>query len=191
MVEHIHGKDEVQSSILCLGSKVEHAPEKIETAFEIDKSGMKEAYLLLGAHTPLELSNLYTAEDQKLMRSGEWDYDNVDLIVNKAKEIIEGVDPGLLTEDESDWRKEILWFWYHHAMSCAIWRYKDKEAARVFAKKALEYQGEGHPNKITKLLDLLVNDQLEEAEAWVKTIKEESEKSTAEKLIEEYKLGLF
>jgi len=36
--------------------------------FDREKSPIREAYLLLGAHTPLELSNLYPAEDQKLTK---------------------------------------------------------------------------------------------------------------------------
>ncbi|MEK7608215.1 MAG: hypothetical protein AAB495_01420 [Patescibacteria group bacterium] len=154
--------------------------------FELEKSPAREAYLLLGAKTPLELSNLYSEEDQRLMLSQSWDYGNPELIVNKVKEILESIDPGALTEDEREWRQEILWFWYHHAISCAIWKYKDKDAAQKYATKALEGQSSGHPNQITRLLDHLVNGRLEEAERWAERIREEPEKSTATSLIKEY-----
>ena len=65
-------------------------------------------------------------------------------------------------------------------------RYKDKEKARVCATKALELQPEDHPNKITKLLDLLVNDKLEEARKWAENITEEPEKTTARETIEKW-----
>lgn len=155
--------------------------------FDTQQSPAREAYILLGATTPLELSNLYSAQDQILMRSHSWDYGDRDLIVNKVKDILEPIDPQTLTEDEREWRQEILWFWYHHAISCAIWRYKDKEAAQKYAAMALEYQPQDHPNKITRLLSLLVNDKLEEAEKWAEEIQEEPEKSTAASLVEEYK----
>ena len=164
---------------------MENLPEK--TVFDIEKSPIKEAYLLLGAKTPLELSQLYTVEDQKLMKSNEWDYANPDLITNKIKDILERIDTDTLSEQEREWRGEILWFWHHHAISCAIARYKDKTQAQIFAAKALEVQPEDHPNKITRLLYLLVNDKLEEAETWVSKIEDEHEKSTARDLVEGYK----
>lgn len=157
----------------------------------IENSPLREAYRLLNARTPLELSNLYTAEDQKLMALHEWDYKNPELVVNKIKEILEATDANNLSPDEQDWRREILWFWYHHAISCAIWRYKDKNTAQSYTTMALKYQSENHPNKITKLFDFLVNDKLGEAEHWAGAIEEDPEKTTAAELLDEYKKGDF
>ncbi len=159
--------------------------------FDAEKSPLREAYLLLHAFTPLQLSNLYTAEDQKLMLSKEWDYNNPELITNKIKTTIESVDLSLLPERERVWAQEILWFWYHHAISCAIWRYKDKIAARAFAAKALEYQTSDHPNKITQLLFLLVHDRVDEAEEWAEGIEKEPERSSAISLVNEWKTNSF
>jgi hypothetical protein len=159
--------------------------EKVNT-FNFEKSPAKEAYLLLSAHTPLELSNKYSEEDQRQMLSGTWDYNNPALIINKVKNILEGISPQKLIEEEKDWVEEILWFWYHHAISCALYKYKDKEKARACAIKALDIQPENHPNKITKLLSLLLDDKLEEARKWAQSIEEESEKSTAQSLITEW-----
>jgi hypothetical protein len=150
-------------------------------------SGLARVYELLQATTPLEMSNNYLEEDQKLMKSGAWDYDNSELITNKVKVILEQINDADLTEDEQVWKKEVLWFWYHHAISCAIWSKQDKEAAQQYSKKALELQPDGHPNKITKLLSYLAYDQLAEAEEWAEKIKEEPEKSTAATLLSEYK----
>jgi hypothetical protein len=165
---------------------------KVEN-FDIEKSPMKEAYKMLGAKTPLELSNLYSERDQELMKSEEWDYNNPELITNKIKNILEPIDPETLTEDEREWRAEIIWFWYHHAISCAAARYKDKEAAQMYATKAVEIQPEDHPNKITHLLFYLVHDRLQEAEELVAALApKDDEKDTAESLIEGYKeIGFF
>lgn len=153
-------------------------------------SPIRDAYILLGAKTPLELSNLYSAEDQRLMKSHEWDYKNPDLVINKVKNILESVDNELLTDDEQEWKTEILWFWYHHAISTAIALYKDIDSAKEFSEKALQHQSYNHPNKITRLLNLLVNDKLDEAEEWTKTIDSQSvESSTAQDLIDNYKTG--
>lgn len=163
--------------------------ENVPTAFKFEQSPMREAYDLLGAKTPLELSQKYSEQDQVLFKTGEWDYENPELVINKIKNILEKIDEATLTEEEVEWRQEILWFWYHHAISCALSRYKDREKAREFSAHALKIQPENHPNKITKLLDLLVNDKLEESEEFVVTITDEPEKGTAEFLIEEYKKG--
>ncbi len=153
---------------------------------EVEAAGKFSAiYKLLNATTPLEMSNNYTEEDQKLMKSGEWDYDNPDLITNKVKVLLEEIDPSTLSEDEADWRNEVLWFWYHHAISCAVGK-NDQVAAQDYAQKALDIQHPDHPNKITRLLYLLVNDKLEEAEEWAKAIDEEPEKSTSRNLIDHY-----
>lgn len=156
----------------------------------VEKSPIREAYLLLDAKNPLELHTLYIEEDQRLMKSHEWDYKNESLIINRVKNIIEEVSPESLSEDERVWRSEILWSWYHHAISTAIALYKDIELATIFARKALQYQSEDHPNKITRLFLLLLENKLEEAEKWARTIDLDSvEVETAQDLIENYKLG--
>lgn len=174
---------------------MENSPQQ----FSIENSPMREAYELLGAKTPLELHRAYSAEDQRLMKSHEWDYANPDLLVNKIKDILEKTDEQMLTDEEKEWKQSILWFWYHHAISCAIWRYKDKEAAKLYATKALEFQADDNPNKITRLLWLLVDDKLEEAEAFAASIpqyklddgNDNPEPETARELIESYKQGGF
>lgn len=151
----------------------------------IENSPIKEAYNLLQAHSPLELSKKYTEEDQRLMKSKSWDYSNPDLLTNKVKEILEKVPAEYLSNEEKEWRNEILWFWYHHAISCALGRYHDLEKAKYFASEALCHQSEDHPNQITKLFDLLVNDKLQEAEEFSQNIV--NDKDTAEYLISAYK----
>lgn len=160
-------------------------------SFDIEKSALKEAYILLDAKSPMELSNLYSEEDQKLMGTQTWDYGNSELVTNKIKEILERTDISALSEEEKEWRNEILWFWYHHAISCAIWRYKDQHAAQEYSARALELQSDEHPNQITRLLYFLTRDQLNEAETWATEIREEPEKSTAADVIDWYKKGEF
>jgi hypothetical protein len=155
---------------------------------ETSNSPLSEAYKLVGATTPLELQRLYSEEDQRLWKKGEWDYNNPDLITNKIKEILEDINPMELSAEELEWREEMLWFWYHHATSVALnSNHKDNQAAQEYVAMALAYKSEGNPNKITQLLYFLVNDQIKEAEEWAKTITEEPEKSSARDLIKEYK----
>lgn len=153
---------------------------------ENKESSLRAVYEILNAHTPLEMSNLYSEEDQRLMKSGEWDYDNPELITNKVKNLLEQINPAELTEEEAEWRSEVLWFWYHHAISCALQK-NDKEAAQRYADTALQLQPEQHPNKITKLLYYLVHDNLPAAEQWLVEITEEPEKTAANDLVNHYK----
>jgi hypothetical protein len=165
--------------------------EQEPKTFAFENSPLKDAYHLLSAQTPLELSRAYDSIDQQLMKTGSWDYANPELPVNKVKEILERASVGQLTDDEKEWRQEILWFWYHHAISSAIWLHKDREKAKEFAAQALDYQSEENPNKITRLLFLLVNDRLADAEAWAGSIVDEGEHETAAETIGEYKEGKF
>jgi hypothetical protein len=158
---------------------------------EVEKSPLREAYVLLNATHPAELSTRYTQEDQRLMKLQKWDYKDHDLIINKIRHILENADMGKLADSEKEWRSNILWFWYHHAISCAIWRYKDKLKARNFSAKALEFQSATHPNKITRLFYLLLNNRMDEAEKWGAVITNEPEKTTAKRLVAEYKRDSF
>lgn len=153
---------------------------------DISKSPLKRAYVLLGAHSPFELSEKYLAKDQKIVTSGISDYHNRKLITNKVKGILETVDARTLSRDERHERRLILWLWHHHAISYAIWGYKDKRRAQKYSSLALKYQPEKHQNHITRLLYLLVRDRLSEGKRWVKTLKERQEKTTALSLIKVY-----
>ena len=163
-----------------------------EPSFEVKKSPVSEAYALFSAENPFDLQRKYSEADQILMKSHAWDYENGDLIINKVKDIIESVVlENIHDPEEYKWCKEILWFWYHHAISCAIWRYKDKEKATLVSARALELQGDNHPNKITRLLYLLVRDRVAEAEELEKNIIVDYEQETASTLIHGYKKGEF
>ncbi|MCX6789987.1 MAG: hypothetical protein NTV60_00475, partial [Candidatus Kaiserbacteria bacterium] len=83
------------------------------------------------------------------------------------------------------------WFWYHHAISCAIWRHKDQHAAQEYSAHALEFQSDEHPNQITRLLYFLTRDQINDAETWATGIHQDPEKSTAMDVIDSYKKGEF
>jgi hypothetical protein len=153
---------------------------------DINKSQLKELYFLLGANKPSELYLNFLKEDQSLMKSGLWDYGNSELLVNKVKSFIEGIEISLLSVEEKKWINSLLWLWHHHAISCAIVRYKDKQKAEEYSEKAMFYQDESHPNQITKLLYLLVRDKLEEAKEWINQIKSGVERDTANFLLKQY-----
>lgn len=153
---------------------------------DISKSPLKRAYVLLVAHTPFELSEKYLAEDQRIITSRIFDYHDRKLITNKVKSILEKVDARTLSKDERYERRLILWLWHHHAISYAIWGYKDKRRAQKYSSLALKYQPDKHPNHITRLLYLLVRDRLTEGKRWVKTLKEKQEKTTALSLLKFY-----
>lgn len=170
---------------------MESGPGSRNESSAVENSPIRDLYILFGATSAAEFHRLYDEEDQRLMRSHSWDYENPDLVVNKVKEILEASDSASLSEEEREARAHILWFWYHHAISAAIWRHRDIEAARAYAKKALGYQSEDHPNKITRLFDLLLNDKVAEAERWAAGITDEDEGSTAQSLIKQYQAGGF
>lgn len=160
--------------------------------FDRNKSVLKDVYYFFSVNDPGELRDLYDREDQKLMIAAEWDYKNPDLIPNKIKSKIEEINIlNIPDEKEKKWIQNILWLWYHHAISCALWRHGDKEAALKYSETALLLQPRDHPNKITKLLYLLVREDLTEAKKWAAFITEEPEKTMAERIIREYEDGTF
>ena len=138
------------------------------------------------------LNALNFEHDQRLMYENEWDYKNPTLLPNKVHAELEQVDLESIT-DEYDRRcaRSILWLWYHHATSCALWRYGDASAAREYVTKAVEMQPDNHPNQITKLLYLLVYEKEEEAQEYAKTIDNEAEQQTAAQLLAKYSEDTF
>lgn len=128
---------------------------------------------------------------EEVDKQRNWDYNDPTLLTNQIKIALEQVDPDTLGEYERGWRREILWFWYHHAISHAIWVTKDRIAARRYAAMALLRQGGDHPNKITRLLYLLVHDRLQEALIWASWIEDEVEGPTADGLVLEYMAQQF
>ena len=156
----------------------------------INGSPIKKIYALLKISNPNLLYEAYLNEDQKNITSKTIDYFDPKLIINKIKNILESIDPEKLSKQEKLERKLILWLWYHHAISYAIWGYKDKKMAMKYTSVALKYQPRNHPNKITRLLYLLVRDRLSEAKKWTQTIGKE-EKETAINLVNFYKEGGF
>ncbi len=161
---------------------------------------VNEVFTLLGVGDFFALSRVYNQEDQKLMKSGEWDADNPTLITNKVKTILEKIDPHDLDEADRKWYFEILWFWYHHAVSYAIWRAKDRTLAQAYADKALILQAEcqppeyGQQNWLTKLLWFLVHDKVIEAKQWMAEMPADAddvERASGFDLISEYERGEF
>jgi len=108
--------------------------------------------------------------------------------------ILETVDARTLTKEERYERGNILWLWYHHAITYAVWIRKDRMLAQRYSSLALKNQPEGHPNKITRLLYLLIRDRLADAKIWSRTIratKGNPEKETAAHIIKRYEDGAF
>ncbi|MHB0865322.1 MAG: hypothetical protein ACYC1Y_00215 [Minisyncoccota bacterium] len=155
---------------------------------------LKEAYALLRASSPGELARKFIEEDQRLLKEQSWDYKNSELVLNKVKEIVESaIDNGFTTgnKEGDDDLRAILWFWYHHAIGYAIWGYKDRAEALEFSAKALKYQTSDNPNQITRLLYLLIRNEDTEANAWLETIVDESEKTASLGIMKEYLDGNF
>jgi len=155
---------------------------------------LSEAYTLLQASSPSELAQKFIKEDQRLIQAQEWDCTNPELVLNKVKDIVESaIENGFTTGDkESDEDlRNILWFWYHHAIGYAIWGSKDKKRALEFSSKALKYQTSDNPNQMTRLLYLLTRNKDAEAATWLETIVTEPDKTAAHRIMSEYLAGNF
>lgn len=160
--------------------------------FDKSKSVLRELYIQFSCNDPGELDDVYLQEDQRLMYALEWDYDNPSQVPNIIKDAIEKVGlENIPDKKERKWIQQIVWLWYHHAFSCAIYQYKDRKKALKYSRLALRYQPKNHPNKITKLMYLLLRDKGKEAREWQKKIQLEPEKSTAVSCFEDYRKGLF
>lgn len=152
---------------------------------------IKKIYELLNAHSPRELSDRYLEEDQKIVTSGISNYHDPNLLINKVRFALERIDARHLSREERYERRLILWLWYHHAISYAIWGDKNVRQARKYSTQAIRYQPKNHSNHITRLLYLLVRHRLTAAVHWAKKLESPVEKAAAKDLIGMYKNGEF
>ena len=137
-----------------------HSPEKIQ----IDRINYSD----------------FSKEDQRLMKSGEWDPQNPELVLNKMKAEIEALDDSSLSEQELSDKDNALWLWYHHGSQFAYAKYHDTETAIAYIDKALEYREKiGLDNQITPLLKMLYTGNLVEARTFAESLpKKVLEKNT-------------
>lgn len=149
---------------------------------------VEEAFNLCHVKDFKELHDAYVADDQALFKSGEWDPNDHTQLINRIKFLLLQVDPSDLKEDDCAWRAEILWFYYHHGISYAM-RRRDRKLAIQYAECAMRYQWTNHPNKITRLLWLLLNDKVNAARKWAEQIPPELDRQTAFELIRDYERG--
>ncbi len=90
-------------------------------------------------------------------------------------------------DDDRVWLNEIIWFWYHHAISYAI-RINNRVLAQAYAEKALLFQDYHQPtNRITKLLWFLTRDRVGDAAEWIEIDPEHSDYQTGIDLLDEYR----
>lgn len=158
---------------------------------KISDSPIKEVYRILDVGNVDELYNAYLAEDQNIVASKHADYHDPSLKTNQIKNILETVDARKLSAREKNERRLILWLWYHHAISYAVWGERNKGRAKRYSSLALRHQPQNHSNRITRMLYLLVRDRLRDAKILLASITDATEKKTARELIQFYEKGGF
>ena len=115
-----------------------------------------------------DLSELHLAIDQQQIKTDTFKLHSKKNINNRIKNALETLDiRKIKNSDEQEVVKDILWLWYHHACTIAIWKKGDIKAGKRYCKKALSYLYEGHPNKMTWLIMLLLEGKIDEAKKWV------------------------
>jgi len=142
-----------------------------------------------GADDMFHLSRIYTKFDQPVFKNGRWSYNNPRLIINKIKSDLEQIPDSCFDERGLMWKREILWFWNHHAISIAVCR-GDFILARTFANQAIKLQGRNPSNQITRLLWYLVHGRIKQAKRWFRTgVK--VDRRTARDVLRWYDQGYF
>lgn len=192
----------------CLQTGTETIAVKIVPESEIEiiykeDSDIESPLERFGISSLDEFQEKFFESDQELMKTGNFDYKNNELLNNQMKDYLEEIDSSQISEQAKQKQAEMLWLWYHHAAQDAKERYQENEKAIKFIDKALEYKGISNgPNEITELLSLLYRNKFNEAESYIQNMddirKEQQEdgstqevinyeKETAQKLFEYYK----
>jgi hypothetical protein len=137
-----------------------------------------------------EFQQKFFESDQELMKSGNFDYKNNEILNNQMKEYLEEIDSSQISEQARQKQAEMLWIWYHHAAQDAKERYQENEKAIELKDKALEYrETSGISNEITKLLSMLYKKNFDEAKSYIENIdnmKKEIQEDGSIKEVENY-----
>ena len=86
-----------------------------------------------GVETARQLDQFVTEMDQELMKKQAWDYANPGFPNNVIVANLERVDQRHFSPIAKFWVNQIIWFWYHHAISCAREMYRSPTRALAFA----------------------------------------------------------
>ena len=97
----------------------------------------------------------FLKEDQRAMRSGEWNYKDPNWALNQWKDLFESRNDEDLSPEGQQSKWNVLWLWYHHASQFAA-KNGDLQNALLFIDKALVFKEKlGLDNHITLLLKQL------------------------------------
>jgi hypothetical protein len=138
-----------------------------------------------------ELNTLNLSSDQDLVRRNAFSLTDKTLINNQIKDDLLTINFQSLPEHEMNVVKNILWLWFQHATTIAIWKERNLDLARELCTKAISYLYPSHPNKITYMIDMLLRDDVVGARRWLVSEVNDVEKEYGEYLLKEYEKGVF
>lgn len=138
-----------------------------------------------------ELSHIFLEYDQQAIKNETFNGYDSSTTLNKIKNCLLLLDLEAMDSEERKTVQNMLWLWFHHATTVAIWKEKNIPRARELCQIALQYLFPEHPNKITPMIWMLLSKDIEGAKKWNETEVGPHEKKYAEHLLDEYKKGVF
>jgi hypothetical protein len=144
-----------------------------------------------GCSDVYELNALNLSYDQELVRRNAFSLIDKTFTNNQIKEDLLGVDVSYLPEFERRVVQNMLWLWFQHATTVAIWKESNLDLARELCARAVSYLYPTHPNKITYMIDMLLRHDVEGAKKWLGSEVSEVEREYGEYLLKEYEKGVF
>lgn len=138
-----------------------------------------------------ELNRLFMSHDQADITNQTYDIDDQSAITNQIKDALLQLDLDSLEQEDRDTAYHILWLWHHHACTAAMWQLGDFSRAKELCATALSYIHKENPNKMTKLIWLLLHHKTEEAKTWYEQEVSKEEEDYAQMLFKAYDANAF
>jgi hypothetical protein len=154
---------------------------------------MKQADILrkFDANDFDDLNKIFMHDEEQQIANQTYDMDNPDAINNQIKDALLEVDLDSLEKEDKDTAYHMLWLWHHHACTAAMWQIGDFARAKDLCATALLYIHEENPNKMTHLIWLLLQGQIEEAKKWYTDEASKEEEEYAQMLFDAYDADAF
>ena len=138
-----------------------------------------------------ELNKIFMLDEEQQIANHTYDMDNQNAINNQIKDALLEVDLDSLEKEDKDTAYHMLWLWHHHACTAAMWQIGDFARAKELCATALSYIHKENPNKMTYLIWLLLQGQIEEAKKRYQDEASKEEEEYAQMLFDAYDADAF
>ncbi len=119
--------------------------------------------------TPDRMALRFMDLDQEYSEQDDWGAAQLQPVVSQ----LEGIDISRLSENQQEDVHLILHMYHHHQISVAMFRDHDRRLAQSEYQQSIQHLTPDNPNRVTKCLGFIANDDVQGAREWIQIYEED------------------